>query len=1114
MIDLDDGTFVDCNEQALKHLGYTRDELIGMAVPQVERKISTYDEWLAEINQLESHDRMTLDGEHQTKDGRSIPVEVTTELVEHDENQFVLARVTRKDNLDRSQDFHELFLQYDRFFKNAPVGLAEFDASNLYHHIEDLQASEVDDFESYFDREKDRIVQFLDRIEFGRINETLLEIFDADDRSEFTDKFPHFFKLESYDTLKSLLLELVNEQVRASGKLKIETLDNHTRWIEVKFVNPEGMGEYYSEVYISLEDITERIQNQVELQQREENYRNLVSNVPGIVYRCNYDDDWTMEFISKRVSEITGYQADKFIDNKLHTYASIIHPDDRDEVVETVQDAVEEGEDFAIEYRIVRKDDDIVWVYGHGEAQYDENGSVKNLQGVVLDITNRKKAEEKLQESEQRFRSIFEQATVGIAHVEPDGTLSMINDKFSELLGYDKDELRGETFQSLTHPEDLDKDLQNLEQLKQGEIDQYTIEKRYIRKNKEILWVRLTVGAVRGADSEPKYFVSVVEDITERKETEEELEKSEKRLRKLATTVDQVFYIYDLDNEELRYLGPDFEDVWGRSIDEVDPYPEGLLELIHPEDHSRVLSEMPSRIELPSLSDEDSKLEFRIEHPNGEIRWIRDRAFPFKDDSENSEMIAGTYEDITERKKTERELIKSEQKFQQIASNIDHVIWLKDPETEEFEFVNTAHEEIWGQQVDELYENKRAWFEMIHEEDRKRLEGDLIDKQKRGDFHEEYRIVRPDGEIRWIEDRAFPIRDEDGDIEKIAGIAEDITERKTIKKERESFFDLTLDLFALADREGTFIEVNQAFVETLGYSKQELESKPYTEFVHPEDREQTLDAMDKLNEGQRIANFENRYLTNEGNYRWLSWRARPGKNVIYAVARDITEQKQYEKQLQSMIEEKEILLKEVHHRVKNNLQIISSLLDMQRRKVDSEKFGDSLQNSIDRVKSMALIHEQLYQSKHLSSVNLENYLEELVERQIKFRSGSDENVVVNTDIDLGELGLDVAIPSGLILNELISNALDHGTDDNEELRIDIEFTIENDRKGKIIVYDNGEGFPDDFDIDRTESLGMRIVQSLAEYELEGDVRIENNDGAQVVVTFPIESHDTLTETNV
>ncbi|MFB6345121.1 MAG: PAS domain S-box protein [bacterium] len=588
---------------------------------------------------------------------------------------------------------------------------------------------------------------------------------------------------------------------------------------------------------------------------------------------------------------------------------------------------------------------------------------------TVVDVTERRRARRDLRETEQRYRTLFEKAKVGMAEVSLDEEWLRVNQRLQDILGYSESELlEMDSCADITHPDDLPRDREKAEKLIQGDIDHFSVEKRYRTKSGDYVWTQLTAGLVDPPGDEDPYMVSTIEDISNRKEAEQHLRESKKR-------------------------------------------------------------------------------------------------------------------------------------FQQMADNIEDVFWLSEPDKEVI-YVNSAFEEIWGVPAEDLYEDIGVFVDMIHPEDRDRVRDAIYNDQPTGDYDETFRIIRPDGEIRWIHDRAFPITDNEGTVVRIAGIAEDITERRRIRREREAFFDMSMDLFGIATKDGEFLEVNPAFEETLGYSSEEITDRPYIELVHPEDREDTRKQMQDLRNGESVGSFENRYQTKHGSYRWLSWWAIPDSDVVYAAARDVTERREYEKQLQTMLEEKEILLEEVHHRVKNNLQIISSLLTMQKRECDDQTLQRSLDESVNRVKSMAIIHENLYQTKNLNRIDFPQYLRDLADQLKELHEHSAGDINLEYDLNYSSLELEKAIPCGLILSELLMNALEHAFSDGDSCKITI-YSRKYDTEGELIVEDNGQGLTEDFKAENSSSLGFNIVESLVEYELDGSLEIENRSGTRVKITFPV-----------
>ncbi|MDD5460681.1 MAG: histidine kinase dimerization/phosphoacceptor domain -containing protein [Methylococcales bacterium] len=228
-----------------------------------------------------------------------------------------------------------------------------------------------------------------------------------------------------------------------------------------------------------------------------------------------------------------------------------------------------------------------------------------------------------------------------------------------------------------------------------------------------------------------------------------------------------------------------------------------------------------------------------------------------------------------------------------------------------------------------------------------------------------------------------------------------------------------------------------------------------------------------------------------------------GENGILVLSSivDITERKIISDNLKNALNEKEMLLKEVYHRVKNNLQVVSSLINLQARNVKNEMTADLLRQSADRIKSMALLHEKLYQSKHLARINLNEYIRSLVDHLLFGYGAQASKINVNLEVEDLFLDVDTAIPCGLIINELVSNALKHAFPDNRRGTIEISFRKEQ-AEYILVIADNGVGFPADLNFEKSASLGLQLVDTLTR-QLMGQMNLEQTGGSRFMIRFPI-----------
>jgi PAS domain S-box-containing protein len=327
-------------------------------------------------------------------------------------------------------------------------------------------------------------------------------------------------------------------------------------------------------------DITELQQATRALQKSESRFRGLAATLPGAVYRCDNDADWTMRYMSDEVLNLTGYPASDFIDNRRRSFASVIHPDDL-HITYQAEQAIARQQSFELTYRLQRAHGHSVWVREKGRAEYAADGRPLWISGFIWDISDRKAVEDALSLSQQRFSSAFSTAPQGMALVSPQGQWLEVNDELCRMLGYSRDELLQLDFQSLTHPDDLQNDLHSLEELLAGRISAYQLEKRYLDRQGRALWVLLSVALVRDSQAQPVHFVVQIQDFSERVEAERAIREREDYLRTLLdnvldaiVTIDQQGTIETFNHAAERIFGYRLAEVSGRNVKLLMPEPE------------------------------------------------------------------------------------------------------------------------------------------------------------------------------------------------------------------------------------------------------------------------------------------------------------------------------------------------------------------------------------------------------------------------------------------------------------------------------------------------------------------------------------------------------------
>jgi PAS domain S-box-containing protein len=362
-------------------------------------------------------------------------------------------------------------------------------------------------------------------------------------------------------------------------------------------------------------------------------------------------------------------------------------------------------------------------------------------------------------------------------------------------------------------------------------------------------------------------------------------------------------------------------------------------------------------------------------------------------------------------------------------------------------------------------------------------------------------LVRADGSRVPIEASVQPVCDQNDVVIGGLMVCRDISGVLQRQRERAGFFDLSLDLVCVADFEGRLVQCNPAFLRALGFSYAELHMRSLLDLVHPSDRTAAAAEIAGLATGAMMFDFLCRVRRKDGTYRHLEWRATPDPDgLVYCVARDVTDSLRLQSQLSASLNEKVVLLQEVHHRVKNNLQIMSSLIGLQMRKVPENTARGALRECQARIQAIALIHEKLYQSQDYARVPFSDYVHGLVASLLHGRGTLDGRVKIALAVEKIDLGVDLAIPCGLLLNELVSNALTHAFPGGREGSIQIALIALPGDRYRLSVVDDGIGLPPGFDVERVDSLGFQLVATLKE-QLDGTLETSGTGGAAFHLTF-------------
>jgi diguanylate cyclase (GGDEF)-like protein/PAS domain S-box-containing protein len=397
--------------------------------------------------------------------------------------------------------------------------------------------------------------------------------------------------------------------------------------------------------------------------------------------------------------------------------------------------------------------------------------------GSVFLFERHRKAKEATGRSDARFRATFNQSAVAIVLSTPDGQILDANDAFCKGIGYTRSELNDLTFHDIVHPEDVATIIEDRRMVESGEVESSTRDVRFVKKGGSVGWATRSTSAVRGEDRSVDYFVSMYRDITEHKRDQHNLQiKNTVLVTQQETSLDAILVVDE--NSTIISYNRQFIDLWG--------IPEQMVAAGNDEP---VLQAVVDQMRDPEgfLAKVKHLYEHREEKSFDEVLTKGGKIV----DRYSAPVIAGNgeyhgrvwyFRDITARRRAVEDLAESQERFRQVAESIRDVFFLIDADSNRVHYVNPAYEEIWGRSRESLYEQPRSWADAIHPEDRALALEKFTEGMKTGAFDYEYRIVRPDGAVRWIHVRGFPIRNDTGKVYRTAGIAQDVTKAREMQE--------------------------------------------------------------------------------------------------------------------------------------------------------------------------------------------------------------------------------------------------------------------------------------------------------------------------------------------
>ncbi len=329
-----------------------------------------------------------------------------------------------------------------------------------------------------------------------------------------------------------------------------------------------------------------------------------------------------------------------------------------------------------------------------------------------------------------------------------------------------------------------------------------------------------------------------------------------------------------------------------------------------------------------------------------------------------------------------------------------------------------------------------------------------------------------------------------------------------VEEKFRSLFDNANDAIIITDLEDRVTSWNKSAEKIFGWTEKEITGKKFLPIAFDQKLQaENEQVIRNAISGGAVTGIETALARKDGTRIDVSMTLSPlrdtDQNVVglSGIIRDITERKRAEEQIKASLKEKEVLLREIHHRVKNNMQIISSLLRLQAATIKDKKYSDMYRESQNRIISMSLIHEKLYQSKNLTKVDFKDYIRDLLNGLVQSYEVNSGKISMNLNVENVPLGINSAIPCGLMINELVSNSLKHAFPDGRAGEIRISLRSMNGNDIELKVGDNGVGIPKELDFRKTDSWGMRLITILAENQLHGEINLDRSKGTEFQIKF-------------
>ncbi|MGA7938041.1 MAG: PAS domain S-box protein [Kovacikia sp.] len=849
-----------------------------------------------------------------------------------------------------------------------------------------------------------------------------------------------------------------------------------------------------------LVDISDRKQAEAAIYQSEARYRAIVQDQTELIAR--FQPNGTLTFANDAYCRYFGVKPENLIG---HHYEPIAFAEDRERVAQLVGLVNRENPTFMLESRVI-VGGEVRWTQWVNRALFDSHGQLAEIQTVGRDITDRKQAEQALQEREAFLRAIGDNIPNGYLYQmirELDGQYryTYVSAGIEQVSGLKPEAVLADPslmFQ-LVVEEDLPYLLQKGEESAQN-LSVFDIQVREQLSNGEKRWLHLC-SMPRQLDDGRVIWDGIRLDINDLKQTEASLRQSEERWQLAVSGSNDGIWDHNLRTNE-HYLSPRCLEIVGYEYDEVDTF-DKWFQHIHPDDAHTVQTTFQAHVDhrLPNYT-----CEYRMRCQDGSYKWMLARGQVLWDEHGTPLRAVGSLTDISDRKRAEEVL----RRYERIVSATTDAIALVDRICV-YQVVNQTYLNWYNKRSEEVIGHSASDIllpEVFEKTIKPRISQCLAGQVVQYEMWVEYPTLGP----QFLSITYDPYYEANQSISGVVISLRNITRLKQAEMELELqgviVRNIAEGVCMVRVDDGVIVYANPKFERMFGYTVGELKGH-HVSAVNYSDGQVSAEAMHREivhQVGQQgEATYEIHNVKKDGTLFWCRATTSIFEHpeygtVLVSVQQDITEQKQAAEQIQSSLREKEVLLKEIHHRVKNNLGIVDGLLQMQSRRSPIPQVIEALKASQNRIASIALVHEKLYSSRDLAKINFTQYISDLTAHLFDSYNIHTSQITLTTQIDPISLDIDTAIPCGLIINELVSNSLKYAFSNNQTGEIQVSLRHHQNNTLTLTVRDNGNGLPQNFNLKQTKTLGITLVKGLAN-QLKGTLEVHSHPGTAFSISF-------------